>query len=69
MRRVAESVVRHWGKVGPIFMYRPFEKQRNAELMAMFPNLAEPLRALRDPLVDLHPIAKHHYYHPYMKGS
>jgi hypothetical protein len=35
----------------------------------MFPDLASKLKALRNRLVDLHPIVKDHYYHPDMKGS
>jgi len=38
-------------------------------LIALVPNLALRLKALRDRLVDLKPIVKEHYYHPDMKGS
>jgi len=54
---------------GPIFMYTPFERGCIATLAAFCPDLAEPLGKLADRLVDLHPIAKQHYYHPAMGGS
>jgi hypothetical protein len=50
-------------------MYRPFERHRINGLIRMFPDLAPKLKALRNRLVDLHPIVKEHYYHPDMKGS
>ncbi|GAG79258.1 unnamed protein product [marine sediment metagenome] len=33
-------------------------------LAGMFPDLAGPLRAIIDRLVDLHPVTKINYYHP-----
>lgn len=69
MTAVANSLVNNLGRSGPIFMYTPFEKGRITDLMKFVPNLASKLKALRDRLVDLLPIAKDHYYHPSMKGS
>ena len=34
-----------------------------------FPDLATPLLAIRERLVDLLPLARNHYYHPDMQGS
>ena len=50
-------------------MYSPFEKRRITDLIELFPDFGPGLKALRDRLVDLHPIVKDHYYHPDMKGS
>ena len=33
------------------------------------PDLATPLQAIRERLVDLYPLMKAHYYHPAMHGS
>jgi len=54
---------------GPIFMYTPFERGCIATLATFCPDLAEPLGKIANRLVDLHPIAKQHYYHPAMGGS
>jgi predicted RecB family nuclease len=69
MRAVAHSLVRNLGQAGSIFMYRPFERHRMTDLIGMFPDLSPRLKALKNRLVDLHPIVKKHYYHPDMKGS
>ncbi len=55
---------------GPIFAYNQgFEIGCVRELAAMFPDLAKDLDLIPGRMVDLHPIAKEHYYHPDMKGS
>ncbi len=54
---------------GPIFMYTAYERTCIETLARLCPDLAEPLTALSARLVDLHPIAKQHYYHPAMGGS
>ena len=69
MRVAAHSLVRNLGQAGPIFMYRPFERQRIVDLAGMFPDLAPKLKTLKKRLVDLKPIVKEHYYHPDVKGS
>ncbi len=69
MRAAARSLVKNLGQAGPIFMYRPFERDRITDLIDTFPDLAPRLQALKDRLVDLYPIVKKNYYHPDMKGS
>ena len=50
-------------------MYTSYEKTVITGLVELFPDLAEALNDVIDRLVDLHPIAKKHYYHPNMLGS
>ncbi len=50
-------------------MYTTFERKCIETLAKHCPDLREPLEALADRLVDLHPIARKHYYHPDMHGS
>jgi hypothetical protein len=69
MRAAANSLVSNLGHSGPIFMYKPFERTCITHLMTLVPDLAPSLEALKDRLVDLHPIVKEHYYHPDMNGS
>lgn len=69
MRPLAEHMIECLGESGPILMYTKYEKTVIMELMALFPDLADPLSKLIDRLVDLHPIVKNHYYHPKMLGS
>lgn len=69
MRRVAESLLRVLGKVGPVLMYTSYERTVIAGLIARFPDLETPLAAIVDRLVDLHPPVAQFYYHPEMAGS
>jgi len=69
MRALAEKLVDTLADTGPVFMYTPVEKTVIRQLAALFPELEEQLTAIVDRLVDLHPLAENHYYHPYMKGS
>lgn len=70
MWRFAESLVEALGNDGPILVYNmSFEKGRVQALAEVFPDLAAPLLAVADRMVDLLPIAREHYYHPAMKGS
>ena len=66
----AEALVGACGDAGPVFVYNAtFEKTRVRELAEKFPRLAGRLSALNERIVDLHPIARDHYYHPSQQGS
>ena len=69
MRPFAEKLIAALGDEGPIFVYSHFEKTALNQLAEMFPDLADQLSGIIDRLVDLLPLARHHYYHPQMKGS
>ena len=69
MRRLAESMLRALGKFGPVLMYTSYERTVINGLIARFPDLAVPLQAIVERLVDLHPPTKQFYYHPAMAGS
>jgi hypothetical protein len=69
MRQAAQSLIDKLGGDGPIIVYTSYEKRVLTELAERFPDLGVPLAALVERLVDLHPIAKAHYYHPQMHGS
>jgi hypothetical protein len=69
MRRLAESLLATLGTTGPILVYTPYERRVIHELAARYPDLAAPLGALADRIVDLHPATRRHYYHPAMLGS
>lgn len=69
-KRFAEALVRACGERGPVFVYNAtFEKSRLAELAQRFPRMRQSLSALTDRIVDLHPIARDHFYHPDQQGS
>jgi hypothetical protein len=66
----ASSLIEACSEPMPIFVYNAgFEGSRLSELGARFPSTALALRALRDRLVDLLPIAESRYYHPSQQGS
>lgn len=68
--RFADALLAACGERGPIFVYNAsFEATRIRELAARLPRRGAALLALLDRLVDLHPIAKAHYYHPQQAGS
>ena len=69
MRRLAESMIRALGKTGPVLMYTSYERGVIDGLIARFPDLEAPLKAIVERLVDLHPPTLHFYYHPAMAGS
>ena len=69
MRRIAESLLATLGTTGPIVVYTPYERRVIDELTARYPDLAAPLTALTERIVDLHPPTRRHYYHPDMQGS
>ena len=58
------------GDVGPVLAYyASFERSRIAELADALPQHRAAAEALIARIVDLHPIAKEHYYHRDMRGS
>ena len=66
----ARTLLRAIGDTGPIFVYNAgFESRILRELAEAFPDLAEPLLAACERIVDLLPLARKHYYHPAMRGS
>jgi hypothetical protein len=69
MRGAAESLIEKLGTAGPILVYTSYERRVLGELAARFPDLAAPLGALIDRLVDLHPPTREHYEHPALGGS
>lgn len=69
-RSVAESLISACGKRGPIFVYNAgFEGACISELARRFKKLSSDLMAIKDRLVDLHPITKANYYHASQCGS
>lgn len=69
-RAFAESLVAVCGNSGAVFVYNAgFEGARIKELAERFPELASELLAIKERLVDLHPITKANYYHPSQQGS
>ncbi len=69
MRRLAESLLATLGTAGPIVVYTPYERRVLRELAARYADLAAPLAAVAERIVDLHPPTRQHYYHPAMQGS
>jgi hypothetical protein len=69
-RSFAESLISVCGNSGAIFVYNAgFEGARIKELAERFPEVAPALLAIKERLVDLHPITKANYYHPSQHGS
>jgi hypothetical protein len=69
MRAFAESLTASIGSAGPVFTYSRFERTILEQCAARFPDLADPLMAIIDRIVDLLPLAERSYYHPAMMGS
>lgn len=69
MRDAAEKLIAALGATGPVLVYTSYEKRVLHELAARYPDLAPALEAIVARLVDLHPLAKAHYYDPGMRGS
>lgn len=68
--RLARALVKVCGRGEPVFAYnKGFEGGRLNELARRFPLLAPKLDAIRERLVDLHPVAKHYFYDPSQQGS
>ncbi len=69
MRGCAEKMILVLGDRGPVLIYTSYEKVVIKGLINRFPDLAEPLQALVERLVDIAPPVKQAYYHPDMMGS
>ena len=69
MATCLEKLVGALGAEGPVFAYSGFEGRILREAAVRQPALALSLEGIRRRLVDLHSIAKAHYYHPAQKGS
>ena len=69
MRDLAEALIRALESDGPVLMYTSYERSVIEGLAALYPDLAAPLEALVERLVDLYPVTRTHYYHPDMLGS
>jgi hypothetical protein len=69
MRACAERLIATLGDHGPILVYTAYEGGVIGRLAERYADLAVPLEAILERLVDLHPITKAHYYHPAMHGS
>ncbi len=68
--RLARELVGKVGAPGPVYAYHAsFERTVIHALARRFPDLAGPLLALAERLVDLKPVAKDHFYHPSQHGS
>ena len=50
-------------------MYSAFEETRIKALQKLFPDLAKPLEAILDRIIDLLPIIESNIYHPSFRGS
>jgi hypothetical protein len=68
-RELAEALIEALGQQGSIIMYSSFEQTRIKALLAGFPDLAGPLQAILNRLVDLHSFISDYVYHPDFKGS
>jgi hypothetical protein len=68
-RRCAEALLATLDGTGPVFVYTSYEQRVIESLAGRFPDLAAGLQAIVSRLVDLHPVAKKHFYHPDMLGS
>ena len=67
---LAKALIKACGNIGPVFAYSAgFESSRIRELAERFPELAKPLLAINERMVDLLPIARNRYYHPSQQGS
>jgi len=69
MRALAERLIDDLGESGPVLMFTSYEKTVINALIALFPDLVEPLQSIIDRLFDLHPVVRDNYYHPNMLGS
>jgi hypothetical protein len=69
-KEFAATLIDACGKRGPVFVYNAgFEKGIIGDLAERFPKFRSGLLALRERIVDLHPVAEAHYYHPSQQGS
>lgn len=68
-RELAQALIAALGASGSVLVYSGFEKTRIKALQARFPDLAGPLAAILERVVDLLQIVKDHVYHPDFRGS
>ena len=68
-RVLAERLIQVLGKHGDIVVYSHFEDVRIKGLVRRFGDLADPLNAIRQRLVDFAKIVRKHVYHPAFGGS
>ena len=73
---LAKALVAACGTSGVVFAYNSGFESRCLRLLADYalgearkPRLARSLLAIRDRLLDLHPVMRKHYYHPSQQGS
>ena len=73
---LAKAMVAACGTSGAVFVYNAGFEARCLRLLADFalgearkPRLARALLAIRERLVDLHPLMREYYYHPSQQGS
>lgn len=69
-RPLAEVLLAKVGPEGPVYVYNAkLERMAIHQLAARFPDLEEGLLAIAARIVDLHPIAKAHFYAPSQHGK
>jgi hypothetical protein len=68
-REVAEALIEALGQRGSIIVYSSFEQTRIKALRDALSDLAAPLQAILDRLVDLHTVIADYVYHPDFQGS
>jgi predicted RecB family nuclease len=68
-KQLAEALVNAVEPHGSILVYSSFEQTRIKALIAAFPELATPLKAILDRLFDLHTCIVNYVCHPDFKGS
>lgn len=69
-RALAEALIAAIGDTGPVFAYNAaFERGVVNKLAEDFPALHRPLLRINERMVDLLPVARSHYYHPFQQGS
>ncbi|MYD12935.1 MAG: DUF2779 domain-containing protein [Gemmatimonadetes bacterium] len=68
-RELAERLIEVLGAQGDIVVYSHFESVRIKALISRFPDLIDPLEAIRRRLTDFAKIVRKHVYHPAFHGS
>jgi hypothetical protein len=63
VRPAAEALIDALGRSGTIFEYTDYEGRTIEGMIRSCPDLEAPLRAIRERLVDLHPVTQAAYYH------
>ena len=68
-RLLAERLIEVLGTHGAVVVYSNFEDVRIKALIDKFPDLSDPLNAIRKRFVDFEKIIRKHVYHPAFAGS